>query len=78
MNRSICSVCNSGRYLDYLPNQQSLMLTDLLPFAAPAVWIFDPLGSTNSRFFRIHIEALPDHFLHVETGELAFEPIHFV
>lgn len=77
MNRSICSVDNSGRYLNYLPNQQSLMLTDLSPFAAPPVWIFDPLGPANSLFFRIHCESLPDLFLHVETGELAIEPIHF-
>lgn len=77
MNRSISSVGNANVFLNYVLEQKALVLAARRPFAAPAAWIFDPLGPATSRFYRIHSEAQPDHFLHVQTEALSCEPIHF-
>ncbi|MEM7800991.1 MAG: hypothetical protein AAF633_17490, partial [Chloroflexota bacterium] len=62
-------------YLRYLPASQQLSFTSPAPFAAPPAWIFDPLGPASARFFRIHPQSQPDHSLHVQTEEIACEPV---
>ena len=75
MRRSVGLSKGRRSFLDFFPDEKHLALRRLAPFDSPSAWVFDPLGPTGAHFYRIHPESQPDHYLHLQTEEIACEPV---